>query len=78
MVIDIITDDFESFYEIQDDLGRLVDPFCFFPSFVRSLKGASLAARSTRFIFFGDCSSDATEKQKAEPPIVLQTINIDR
>jgi hypothetical protein len=34
MVVDIITDDFESVYEIQDDLGRFVHRFCFTLSFV--------------------------------------------
>ncbi len=27
MVLNIITDDFDNFYEIQDDLGRLVHHF---------------------------------------------------
>ena len=30
MVVNIITDDFESFYEIQDDLGRFVELIFFF------------------------------------------------
>lgn len=29
MVLNIITDDFDNFYEIQDDLGRLVRPLSF-------------------------------------------------
>lgn len=30
MALNIITDDFEQFYEIQDDLGRFVDNFLLF------------------------------------------------
>ena len=30
MVLNIITDDFDNFYEIQDDLGRLVNMYFLF------------------------------------------------
>lgn len=84
MVLNIITDDFENFYEIQDDLGRLVNHFIIFFSLVYYLFDIDNEMNLVREIdilnavYFLWVSSDcAIEKQKTEYTIILQTINKD-
>jgi hypothetical protein len=37
MIVNIITDDFENFYDIQEDIGRLVNYFLFLFSLLFTL-----------------------------------------